>query len=211
MQRKMTMPISAIVMGAAYAYGAVPSLTPTDVEKLQQYMETSHLGVTSAVKDLTSEQWNFKPAPDRWSIAQIVEHMVLAQEVVLGPVREELKKAPAPSPDRDYVAVDAIVWNQFPDRSHKFQAPDVLQPSGRWSPADSLERLAKNYSRLNEFLESTPDLRAHLVAAPPIQAATQGRYDSLDGYEWLLATAAHIDRHTKQILEVKADPRFPAK
>jgi hypothetical protein len=32
----------------------------------------------------------------------------------------------------------------------------------------------------------------------------------LDGYEWILAAAAHSERHTKQILEVKADPNFPA-
>ena len=31
----------------------------------------------------------------------------------------------------------------------------------------------------------------------------------LDGYEWLLYIAAHSERHTKQIDEVKADPHFP--
>jgi hypothetical protein len=31
----------------------------------------------------------------------------------------------------------------------------------------------------------------------------------LDGYEWLLFIGAHSERHTKQILEVKADPNFP--
>jgi len=29
------------------------------------------------------------------------------------------------------------------------------------------------------------------------------------GYEWILFIAAHSERHTKQILEVKADPNFP--
>ena len=33
----------------------------------------------------------------------------------------------------------------------------------------------------------------------------------LDAYEWLLFVAAHSERHTKQILEVKADPNFPKK
>jgi hypothetical protein len=32
----------------------------------------------------------------------------------------------------------------------------------------------------------------------------------MDGYQWVLATAAHTERHTKQILEVKSDPNFPA-
>jgi hypothetical protein len=31
----------------------------------------------------------------------------------------------------------------------------------------------------------------------------------LDPYQWLLFIAAHSERHTKQMLEVKADPGFP--
>ena len=31
----------------------------------------------------------------------------------------------------------------------------------------------------------------------------------LDGYEFVLLIAAHSERHTKQINEVKADPNFP--
>jgi len=31
----------------------------------------------------------------------------------------------------------------------------------------------------------------------------------LDGYEWLLFIGAHSERHTKQMLEVKASPDFP--
>jgi len=31
----------------------------------------------------------------------------------------------------------------------------------------------------------------------------------LDAYEFVLLIAAHSERHTKQILEVKADPNYP--
>jgi hypothetical protein len=51
------------------------------------------------------------------------------------------------------------------------------------------------------ILQSTPDLRAHVVAHPAL--------GPLDGYQWILTVAAHTERHTKQILEVKADTRFP--
>jgi hypothetical protein len=30
-----------------------------------------------------------------------------------------------------------------------------------------------------------------------------------DGYQWLLATAAHTERHIQQIREAKADHNFP--
>jgi len=50
-------------------------------------------------------------------------------------------------------------------------------------------------------MRSTPDLREHATDSP-LQV-------KLDGYEWLLFIGAHSSRHTKQILEVKADPNFP--
>jgi hypothetical protein len=31
----------------------------------------------------------------------------------------------------------------------------------------------------------------------------------MDGYQWILAAAAHAERHTKQILEVIANAAFP--
>jgi hypothetical protein len=31
----------------------------------------------------------------------------------------------------------------------------------------------------------------------------------MDAYEFVLLIAAHSERHTKQILEVKADPNYP--
>ena len=52
------------------------------------------------------------------------------------------------------------------------------------------------------LFKSTADLRDHAINHPV--------FGQLDGYEWVLAVAAHSARHTKQILEVKADPNFPA-
>ena len=104
--------------------------------------------------------------------------------------------------------MDAIVINQFPNRLNKFSAPGPIEPSGRWAPAIASGLLAKNQDRLIEYLNSTPDLRQHMRESPPLKAVSKGAYESMDGYQWILAAAAHTERHTKQILEVKADP-FP--
>ena len=96
---------------------------------------------------------------------------------------------------------DAAVLAMVPDRSHKAQAPGPLVPSGRWTPADTLARFEKSRAHTIEFLQSTPDLRQHVIDSPLGQP--------LDAYEWLLFIGAHSARHTKQIEEVKADPNFP--
>jgi hypothetical protein len=51
-----------------------------------------------------------------------------------------------------------------------------------------------------EYLKNATGLRAHLGDSP---------MGKLDGYEFVLLIAAHSERHTKQMLEVKADPNFP--
>src|SRR6266478_5229132 len=141
------------------AYGADQQLTSSELEQGRLYLQQTRSYVVGATVGLSEAQWKFKPAPDRWSIAEIVEHIVLVQELELGPIREQLAKAPAASADRDYKKVDAIVVN-------KFQAPEAFQPAGRWAPSVALDRLLKNYGRLIEYLESTPDLRQHTLDAP---------------------------------------------
>jgi hypothetical protein len=184
-------------------------LTTAEVDHARQYLDEARDGVIEATKGLSEAQWAFKPAADRWSIAEIVEHIVVVQEFVLGPIRGQLANAPAPPAGFDARLVDAIIVTQFLDRSAKFQAPEPIRPSARWSHDVALERLRENTKKLAAYLESTPDLREHAVDAPPIKALTNGKYDSMDGYQWVLAAAGHAIRHTEQIVEVKGDSHFP--
>lgn len=177
-------------------------------ERARLYIEEACTGVIGATKGLSPAQWNFKPAPDRWSIAGILEHMVIIQERVLGPVREQLADAPAAA-GQDGDEVDSIVQYRFPDRTVRFHAPDPVHPRGGFSPAALIDRLLENSSRLVQYVETAPDLREHAIDSPPLKAVTNGRYEKMDGYQWVLAAAAHTVRHTKQILEVKAAPGFP--
>src|SRR5580704_6824961 len=101
----------------------------TELEQGKSYVEKTHGGVTAAIKQLSEAQWTFKPAPDRWSIAEVVEHVVIVQELVLGPIAERLANAPLVE-NHDSTTVDAIVLNQFPDRTRRFPAPERVRPSG---------------------------------------------------------------------------------
>jgi len=196
--------------GAA-ALAAEPALTRSELEQAHLYLEQTHSGMVGALKGLSDAQWKFKPAPDRWSIAEIVEHTVFVQERVLGPLREQLATAPEAPAGRDNKVVDGIVINQFPNRLTKFKVPEFAQPTGRYTAAESLDRLTKNYARLAEYVESDPDLRKRALEAAPLKGISQGAYESMDGYQWILAAAAHTERHTKQILEVMAEADFPGR
>ena len=194
---------------AAAALAAEQTLTPAELDQAHSLLQQTQNGIVGAIKRLSIAQWTFKPAPDRWSIAENAEHVAVVMERVLGPIREQLAAAPPAPAGYDSRRVDSVVIHHFPDRLNRFPAPDAVHPAGRLTPAEAIERLARNYERLAEYLDSTPDLRLHAIEAFPLKAVSKGAYSFMDGYHWILAAAAHTERHTKQILEVMADAAFP--
>jgi hypothetical protein len=184
---------------------ATKQISP-DIDRAQKYIEQTRVGVIGATVGLSEAQWNFKPAPDRWSIAENLEHIVIVQELVSRIVQGEA----AATPTGDPAYIDNLVLREFPNRLAKFKGPEIAMPTGKVSPQESFERLAKNCARHSQLAESEVELRKRAYPAPPIKAATNGKYEMLDGFQWLLAAAGHTARHTHQILEAKADPNFPA-
>jgi|SRR5450432_4937916 len=63
--------------------------------------------------------------PERWSIAEIVEHVIAVQERVIGIIRQQLVSALPPPPEQDREVVDSIVIHQIPSRLSKFRTPDI--------------------------------------------------------------------------------------
>ncbi|MGA7238566.1 MAG: DinB family protein, partial [Bryobacteraceae bacterium] len=136
-------------------------LTTSELERAHLYLEQTQNGIVGAIKYLSEPQWKFKPAADRWSVAEIMEHIVHVQELVLGPIRCQLAEAPSSPAHPDYERIDEIVIANFPNRLSKFPSPQ--QPAGGLAPQEALRRLSTNHARLNEYLETTPDLRHHTV------------------------------------------------
>lgn len=185
-----------------------PELTLVELDRANLYLEQTRDGFIGTIKLLSAAQWSSKPDPTRWSSAEIAEHILKAHEHILGPIRERLAQSPAADtqPDR----VDDLVIARFANRMIKATGPEALNPSGGLSRAQAIERAASNYARLKEYLRSEPGLRDHAIESIPLQILSQGVFKLMDGYQWILAAAAHTERHTKQILELIADPSFPA-
>jgi hypothetical protein len=178
-------------------------VSQAEKERALQYLESTKQGVLDATKGLSDAQWNFKSAPDRWSVAQVMEHLAAAEDMLRGVTQEQVMKSPAvPLRSAEEIRkADESVMTIVPDRTHKAQAPEPLKPTNRFgSPEAAQKHFLESRSATEEYLKNTPGLRAHLADSP---------LGKLDGYEFVLFTAAHSERHTKQILEVKADPNFP--
>jgi hypothetical protein len=195
--------LMALLMMAAATAASAQELTQADKDKALQYLESTKKGVFEATKGLSEAQWNFKPARDRWSVAQVTEHIAAAEDFIRGMLKEKVMMSPAGEPGRDVKKTDAAVLAMVPDRTTKAQAPEPLVPTNRFgSPDGTLKHFLESRATTEDFLKTTTDLRSHVMESP---------LGKLDGYEFVLFIAAHSERHTKQINEVKADPNFPKK
>jgi DinB family protein len=203
MKRGYAVAVTLILAMAGAAMAKAQDVSPADKDRALQYLESTKKGVLDATKGLSDPQWNFKPAPDRWSVAEVMEHLAAAEDMLRGVTQEQIMKSPA-VPVRSAEEIkkaDETVLTMVPDRSHKAQAPEPLKPTNRFgSPEAAQKHFVESRAATEEYLKSTPGLRAHLGDSP---------LGKLDGYEFVLFTAAHSERHTKQMLEVKADPNFP--
>jgi DinB superfamily len=204
MRKAVISGLATVLVVCCAAAVKAQDVSQADKDRALAYLESTKKGVVDATKGLSDAQWNFKAGPDRWSIAEVMEHLAAAEDMIRGMDQEQVMKSPAipPRDPEELKKIDAGVLAQVPDRSHKISAPEPLKPTNRFgSPADAEKHFLESRATTEQYLKTTPDLRAHATDSP--------MGVKLDGYEWVLLIAAHSERHTKQILEVKADPNFP--
>jgi DinB superfamily len=195
--------LMALLLMAGATAAAAQEVTQTEKDRALQYLESTKKGVLEATNGLSEAQWNFKPAPDRWSVAQVTEHIAAAEDFLRTLITEKVMVAAAGEPGRDVKKTDDAVLAMVPDRTTKVQAPEPLVPTNRFGSADgSIKHFVESRAMTENYLKTTAGMRDHVMDSP---------MGKLDGYEFVLLIAAHSERHTKQINEVKADPNFPKK
>ena len=185
---------------------AKSTLTKQERADAIKYLEDTRKKFLTSIKGLSEAQWKFKAAPDRWSVAEVAEHIALSEDMIFGLISKQVMNAPAAPEKKELVkGKDEIVRKNVVNRDTKVQAPEQLKPVNKWATQAELVK-AFNASRNNtaSYVKTTQeDLRAHIAPHPV--------FKELDAYQWLLLLAGHSERHTLQILEVKADPQFPKK
>jgi uncharacterized protein YndB with AHSA1/START domain len=190
------------------SFGAKPVPTGPISREEREYalgdLEASHGAFLEAIRELSVAQWSFQSRPNCWSAAQCAEHIALIEEVVLQRVIPSGLKEPAdPQRRKTLKYPDTAVRRMGRERENKLNAPEPVRPSGRFgSPAEIVQKVAAARERMREFVRSTDeDLHDHFADHPV--------FGTLDLYQWILLTSAHMLRHMQQIYEIKRDPGFP--
>lgn len=176
-----------------------------DKEFLLDYYQQTMDNLTKSISGLNEAQMQFKPAEDKWSVSQCVEHIIATENMISGMLKGYMEKPANPERKKDVIHSDDDIIGFLTNRTEKYQAPEMLQKKGIYNdPKTALKDLETQRKELMDFIKNTniDELRNRINDSPA---------GATDAYQSLLFIAGHTARHTLQIDEVKADKNFPKK
>ncbi|MEO8663698.1 MAG: DinB family protein [Bryobacteraceae bacterium] len=163
-------------------------------------LRKSKAEVEITARGLSVPQLTYKPSPDTWSVAEVIEHMLLAESRVQSLFRG-LHEAPEGAPDQSMKPPAEVIVAMSTDRSTKHPSPPMLLPTGEVPAGEILAQFSTSRDHTLDIIAALPDLRGRVINHPA--------FGDLDGYQWVLFVAGHTERHAAQIEEVKAGAGFP--
>jgi hypothetical protein len=185
-----------LVIGAVVSALADP-MTQRDREHLVAHLEMTQSWLTDEVSSLSAAQLNFRPAPDRWTVAEVVQHLAIAEPNYWKLLHDSLKQAPK---KLERHATDAdVLWYGIDRTRHEKTSPDENPKGQEIDAAQALKTFLAMHAQLLDMARTTnEDLRGHAVPEW-----------NVDAYQCLLEISTHEQRHILQIREIKASPGFP--
>jgi hypothetical protein len=185
-------------------YAADAHMTSEDRTKVLHWLEESHQEFLASIDGVSEEQWKWKPAPERWSVGETAEHIVLAEALLFESVKKAMSSPPNPAWEEETKGKTEFIVQVMAPRLGKAQAPEPIVPRNRLTLVQVKERFEQQRAEIVKFASDTNlALREHTVVHPfPI-------FGTLNAYQWLIYIPLHTERHDKQIAEVKATPGYP--
>jgi DinB superfamily len=185
----------AVTMSVHLLLGA--PMTQRDREHLIAHHEMTAKWLVDEVSPLTTAQLNFRMTPDRWTIAEVVEHLAIGEPIYWKLFQDGMKQ---PGHKLERQATDAdVLWYGI-DRTRHEKTPAKQDPKGENIDVHkALADFEKLHASMLDYARSTDeDLRAHTVPDWGV-----------DAYQCLLEISTHAQRHILQIREIKANAGYP--
>ncbi len=160
--------------------------------------------INEATRNLSDAQWNFKPAPAKWSINQVVEHIAIWELLLQRDISLALSDPPKPElaktawPDSSAVG---FIMEEKPHHSLDYTKPfSFTIPMGVNEGPQNLLWLQKLRKDDAAFVTGAKqDLRIYFRGMGTESV-----------HVLYILIFGHADRHLRQIMKIKADPAFPS-
>ena len=177
-------------------------MTKDDREHLLVHLEMTTQMVAEQVRGLSPAQLEYKAAPDRWSIREVVSHLAVAEPDYWRDIQKALKAAPDMK-EKKSAATDAdILWYGIDRVVHTKTGGGHEKVDTYKDLGEALGKFQALRATMIEYIKTTnDDMRAH----------SYGDREVIDCWQWMLEISTHAERHIQQIREIKNDPNFPRK
>lgn len=159
---------------------------------------------------LTPSQLNWKPSPDRWSVAQCFDHLITSNNgyfpvidnVLAGRKRTFWESIPV----LPGLAGKLLIKSLDPASTRKIKAPKRFEPAQSDISASVIDDFADQQSKIVEKMKATEhlDLERIVITSPVASAVT---YSLMDAYRIIVV---HEQRHFQQAKRVMEETGFPA-
>ena len=160
---------------------------------LSEALKNNETDLLNYLENISEADYFNKPSELIWSMAEILEHIILTESYVIANLQNFHPSDKEISSRHPNGKVEYLVL----DRNRKVPAPEVLVPKGNYeSKQAAMEAFQKVREASNKFLSS---LKTPLVEIG-FPHFTLGM---LNGENWMTFIPAHCERHRKQMEEVK--------
>ena len=197
----MTIVMLPTLIVGARAQAPDAKMTRAERAELIDLLSKSEKEFLDAVESVSDAQWTFKAGPDRWSIGEVAEHLVLAEA---GLFTTATRSVAAPADDKWTATVGKtdLLKRALPNRTTKVDAPQEIRPRGDLTRAQVMARFKEQRARTLAFAQETEaPLKAHTAPNP--------FFGAINAHQLLLYIPLHNVRHDQQIAEVKTAPDYP--
>lgn len=152
------------------------------------------------ISGLSDEQLNSLPEGEKWTIAQIVEHVAIVEGGITKICAKLLNKAQENGGTGDG---SAKISTEFLQKiagagAQKFEAPERVHPTGTLSIAESFAKLDENRQNLENIRSLFESVDETELKFP------HPAFGEMTSHEWLLLIGGHEGKHIAQIKRILA-------
>ena len=167
-------------------------MNPADRKQILRLIAESDAALVGAVAGVSDGDARRRPEPERWSVLECVEHVVLGDDAMFARVSAHSTPGAPPGERRE-----ELILRGMTNRERKFAAPEIARPTGRFSSLpEAIEGFCQHRRRSVAYVEQyQEDPRNRTTVHPGL--------GPISCHEMLLALALHPARHALQIREVR--------
>jgi DinB superfamily len=179
------------------------SLSTSERKELSVQLQNSLDKFNATIAGLSFNQLNFREKDKKWTIAECIEHVTLAELKFPIIVADEMQKPSHPEFRRKIKIKDEKIRPKMLSRIWKAKSPEVFRPTGRFaSSEEAIKTFQEQRVKTLEYVNTTTDdLRNHFWKHPLT--------GTIDLYQTLILMSAHLERHLEQMEKIKAASNFP--